>query len=604
MNVPLKKLNFYYYGLILFLIFYLLIQYPRIYGIEEFHVIWVANSLREGALISENSWLISPFSYFGLYPYSNVPIGIPMILAGLISLLDFFSLGSLGISEAILIFNVIIFLIIYKFSKNLADTLFKEEWSRFIFVAAILLSPNVIKSNIMTLNTDLMIMILTIILLDLNLKLLNRSIRIYRALIYICLSLLIGALSSTIWIITTISIILMVFTLFIQKFKSLQYVSLFFILPISVLGFFFGLELFKGSINISINSIFSIPFFFLLEVGIISIIFPFGVIILMNKLIRSFNNNSKIKTTNKSVQNFINNYYYLLLFTIPFSFLIVNIQYLIYIILPIVIAFSVKELTYIKAYIPNLTEIIRINLSFISNKKPRCIDKAQIGILERIVFFKKIMKIDFSHSSLNPYNWGKKIWIILFSISIITFSFGIEEIGRISANNSSYPWENQHLTEEEIEIIDFFQDININGLIFVSDPSISARLGGFGFLPTFCDQTNFGKSLYYKFISPEEVHNSTKFLLKFDYTIRVFNYTGEEPILKVRNSIKIFDLEVGEDYDGFLRYNIQYIITIKFKFQPGGVNKWTLINSLNSSNLIFSNQPVFETDHLLVWKIY
>ena len=137
MNVPLKKLNFYYFGLILFLIFYLLIQYPRIYGIEVFNLIWMANSLREGALISDNSWFISPFSYFGLYPFSSLPIGIPIILAGLISLLDFLSFGFLGLNEAILVYNVIYFLLIFKFSKSLAHTLFKEEWSRFIFVTAI-----------------------------------------------------------------------------------------------------------------------------------------------------------------------------------------------------------------------------------------------------------------------------------------------------------------------------------------------------------------------------------------------------------------------------------------------------------------------------------
>ena len=66
----MKKVNFSYSILVLFAIFILLINYPRIYGTDAFQVIWMANALREGALFSNNTWLIHPTSYFGYYPFS------------------------------------------------------------------------------------------------------------------------------------------------------------------------------------------------------------------------------------------------------------------------------------------------------------------------------------------------------------------------------------------------------------------------------------------------------------------------------------------------------------------------------------------------------
>ena len=45
-------------------------------------------------------------------------------------------------------------------------------------------------------------------------------------------------------------------------------------------------------------------------------------------------------------------------------------------------------------------------------------------------------------------------------------------------------------------------------------------------------------------------------------------------------------------------YNVQYIISIKNPLLEDGIN-WTLIQSLQQSEL----EPVFSTQHLLVWKI-
>ena len=167
-NINIQKTSLYYLVLVLVAIIFPLTYYPRIYGKDGFQVIWMANALREGALFSDNTWLIHPTSYFGYYPFSHRAIGVPIFLAFLISLLNFFSLGIFGITEAILAFNIILIIIIYKSSRNLGNRLFEEEWSRFIFVAAILLSPNVIYDTTMTVSTRIIITIVMIVLLNIN----------------------------------------------------------------------------------------------------------------------------------------------------------------------------------------------------------------------------------------------------------------------------------------------------------------------------------------------------------------------------------------------------------------------------------------------------
>ena len=217
-----RKTSIYYSLLVLLPIIFLLIQYPRIYGTDAFEVMWMAQALRDGALFSDNTWLIHPASYFGIYPFSHRAIGVPMFLAFLMSLLEFLSFGAFGITEAVLMFNIILIIIIYKCSRNLGNLLFEEEWSKLIFVAAILLSPYLIENILMTISTRIIIIIIMLILLKINLEIINNSISLFRATIYHLLLFIIGALAHRLWLVTTITIIITIFTVFIRKFEKLK----------------------------------------------------------------------------------------------------------------------------------------------------------------------------------------------------------------------------------------------------------------------------------------------------------------------------------------------------------------------------------------------
>lgn len=632
-NINIQKTSLYYLVLVLVAIIFPLTYYPRIYGKDGFQVIWMANALREGALFSDNTWLIHPTSYFGYYPFSHRAIGVPIFLAFLISLLNFFSLGIFGITEAILAFNIILIIIIYKSSRNLGKRLFEEEWSRFIFVAAILLSPNVIYDTTMTVSTRIIITIVMIVLLNINLKVLNndnKNINKFKTTLFMILLLLVGALAHRLWLVTTITIIFMIFTVFIRKYKKLQHITIFLILPLSIIAFFVGLEIFgldpskiwspffDNSTLIGVSTNLSIDY--ALKAGLILLFFPVGVIITLYKLtilLKKSDDEKKVQFNNKN-QQFIRMNFYLLLFIVTFSFMAPSF-YAIVIFLPIIIFFSVQGLIYIKKLISTFSKkldwvfplillfpsvgysllyveiILQINLWYMFAL-----------LIISLLFYLFVIIISKYHSILlikdSLISFKLQKWFVGFVliISILIFTT-TTVVGRNTAVDSNpYPWENSYLTEEEIEIIEFFQNEDVEGLIFcAAGPLIAERIAGYGFLPSFFDRVYDGKNIYYGFVTQEEVYENTEFsLLELD-RFRFFIYNKNNSIRALMNSIINLSVSVKGDLETLRSYNVQYIISINEIFLLGGINNWPLIQSLPSTL-----SPVFSTEHLLVWKIY
>jgi len=635
LRLTIKKTRLYYFLLVLVAILFPLTYYPRIYGTDGFQVIWMANVLREGALFSDNTWLISPFSYFGVYPFSHRAIGVPMFLAFLVSFLNFFSFGIFGMTEAILAYNIILIILIYKSSRNLGKRLFEEEWSRFVFVATMLLSPYIIYRTTMDVDTRIIITIIMIVLLNLNLKVLsNDNNKKFKTTIFLFLLLLVGAFAHKLWLVTIITVVFMIFTVIIRKYKNLQKLTVFLILPLSIIAFFVGLEIFGldplkiwspffdnstligASTNLSIN--------YALQAGLLILFFPVGVIITLYKLttmIRKSDDEKSAKLNNMN-QQFLRKSFYLLLFIVPFLFMAPSF-YAITIFLPIIIIFSVNGLIYLKKILVNVSErlerlfplilltlvvgysllyveiILNINLWYL-------FVLIIISLLLYLFIFiiNNYSNIIFSKFSFDSVKLQKGLRIFILIISVLIFTTTTVE-GRLRYIDSSpYPWENRYLTDEEIEIIDYFQKEEIYGLIFTNAGILIAeRLAGVGFLPVFYTQTLDGKSLYYGFISPNEVHMHTEFTL-FSSKL-VFFYLNDinvkYPIRNLMRSIIGFNVTNEHDLDALQSYNVQYIISINDNFLSIGEDQWLLIQSLQQSELF---EPVFSTQHLLVWKIY
>ncbi len=638
MNINIKKPGIYYFLLVLVAIIFPLTTYPRIYGVDSFQVIWMANALREGALFSDNTWLIHLASYFGYYPFSHRAIGVPMFLAFLISLLDFFSFGIFGLTQAVLAFDIILIIIIYKSSRNLGNRLFEEEWSRFVFVAAILLSPNVISDTTMTVSTRIIITIVMIVLLKMNLKVLsndnhNKNINKFKTAIFLFLLLLVGALAHRLWLVTIITIIFMIFTVFIRKYNKLQRLTVFLILPLSIIAFFIGLEFFyidtvkiwspffDNSTLIGVSTNLSIHY--ALQAGLFLIFFPVGVIITLYKLtilLKKSDDDMNSQFNNKN-QQFLRMNFYLLLFVVPFLFMGLSF-YAITIFLPIIIIFSVYGLIYIKNYIsttrfkkfewifPWVVLFFSVGYSFLYVQMILRINLWYMFVLFSIALFIYLVsfiihkyngkiKSKISLINFNNYKFRQGIEVLVLIFSIIIFST-TTVVGRWRTFDSSpYPWEKRHLTEEEQEILNFFQNEDVSGLIYTNIPEIVDRISGVGFLPVFNDKSSIGTVLYYDFINPNQVHEHTVFSLSGLSILKLFTFNEPNPIRSFRNIIIRLNMSLEGDLNALRsEYNVQYIITGNETVYSIGAS-WALIQSLPT---IFT--PVFSTQHLLVWKIY
>ncbi|GAI81484.1 unnamed protein product, partial [marine sediment metagenome] len=215
----------------------------------------------------------------------------------------------------------------------------------------------------------------------------------------------------------------------------------------------------------------------------------------------------------------------------------------------------------------------------------------------------------YSKIFLDSLKMKKGIWILILTISILIFSITTIETNRAGVSSSPYPWENRYLTDEEIGIIYYFQNEEIDGLIFITDEYIAERISGISLLPTFYGRSHIGKALWYDLLNPKEVIENTIFSLLFSNIIkqRFLIYSPEyasyyyetSPLELIR--INIIKLNMTFEGDRVLLlsgYNVQYIVSSKENL-PHYSNEWLLIQSLYQSVL----EPVFSTQHLLVWKI-
>jgi len=361
------------------------------------------------------------------------------------------------------------------------------------------------------------------------------------------------------------------------------------------------------------------------DIGFITVFFPFGILITVYKLIFTFDNfNPFFKSKKKKLQpakthlELTDTFYYLFLYLIPLLFLIFTTFYAIVVFLPIIIIFSVQGLIYIKNYISSFSKKLEwvfpllLLFSFIGyyilrfeNYSNIILGGVFLFLLVSLILFLSVFIINnfnnlkFLRGSFDRHKLKKGVWILALTITILVYS--VEYASRFDDINSPYPWDNRYLTNEEIDIIEYLQNEDIDGLIFVSNRHISERIGGAGFLPTFNEPAIIGTPLYYGIISPNYVHENTKFSFWDFFSFTFFNFTQINPINELKNYIKDLDIRNNNDLDTLISYNIQYIIAINQTYQSGGVNYWLLFQSLQQSE---SFEPVFETHHLLIWKIY
>ncbi len=629
-----KRFRPYYLILLILAIMIPFLCYPYIFGVDAFELIWMANAIKEGALFSENTWLIHPTSYFGYYPFSHRAIGIPLIIAYLLSFLNLISVGIFGISEVILVYNIILIIVFYKASRSLGNTLFNEEWSRFMFTGALLFAPHIIDEFTMTISTRIVITIFIILILNFNLKIISGDYKInYKDIIYILLIFILGALIHRLWLGMIIPFLFTLIIFIIRKNKNILKLILIFILPLIIICFFLGLSIFGIMPRFELNNsslIQSILFFlnyYGFNLGLISLFFPIGIIIMIYKISIILKKKYKIESSIFKEKKFLllQKNLYLILFIIPFIFLSPQLFYALTLFSPMIIIISINGLIYIKNYISSISKtvdrflpsIVFLLLFGFYLVRIGIFKQTKINLVFLLLFSIGILIILISisikiHHKKNNFHLKlrKEFWIITLIIPFLTFTMMEIQMRNYERMNSSYPWENNYLTNEEKQIINYFQNKDLNGLIFVCDDEISARIGGIGFLPTFHGLELIGLCLWYGVVSPEEIHMGTKvssslldLIAQYYYFYKPLNanWSSESWPLEVLK-LKIIKLNMTYLMDCLLiqsEYNIQYVVTIKQKFTHFS-NEWILIESLYQSDL----EPIFSTQHFLVWNLH
>ncbi|KKK70650.1 hypothetical protein LCGC14_2921840 [marine sediment metagenome] len=217
----------------------------------------------------------------------------------------------------------------------------------------------------------------------------------------------------------------------------------------------------------------------------------------------------------------------------------------------------------------------------------------------------KYQKKIFKKKFVKSFNLQNSVLISALIISTLIFTTTTIVGGNTVNSSERYPWDNRYLTGEEIEIIHYFNGVDIDDLILSGvGIYIEDRLAGVGFLPFWTIDHIGGRALYYDLINPEDVKGNVEFNLlgitNFDFLIlnRVKRYTWSNSLLKVRymNMTILEDLSLMQ-----IVYNIQYIITTKDPLVSIDPNNWILIQSLHNSDFF---EPVYSTKHLLVWRLY
>ncbi len=181
--------------------------------------------------------------------------------------------------------------------------------------------------------------------------------------------------------------------------------------------------------------------------------------------------------------------------------MILNFFYTIVIFLPIIIIFSVQGLIYVKKFISSFSKkldcvfpmvflFFAVGYSFLYVQLILRINLWYVFLLFSIILFtylfsfvihkyngklkSKVSCINFNN---NKFRQSLEILVLIFSIVIFSATTVLGQWRAIDSN--PYPWENRYLTEEEQDIINFFQDENLSGLIYTNIPEISESYGKF-----------------------------------------------------------------------------------------------------------------------------
>ncbi|MCG3257719.1 MAG: hypothetical protein KAU62_16570 [Candidatus Heimdallarchaeota archaeon] len=614
-----KKYSKYFFPIVIVIIS-ILIRIPKtpyIYGYDGFEVIWMAFAIKNGALVSSQTWLIHPLSYFGFYPFSQYPIGLSLLLSGLLSL-------NFSLPISICIIDFLLTIICTLGAYKLAGLIFKKEIYKNLFLIMIVIgNKDFFNYTNFSLHPRGVSIALSFWLIYYLLKFKNKkklftSLKLLLVFVLMILSYRIAWLY-LFYLIPFSAYIALSSTkmkFFAEKYLNNQIVNaFFFLLTISmiVVGFIiipsYDISLWSPiSKDIGIFSqIATLGMIYLTSLGIMLVFLPVGLYFV-------FFSSKEIQLEKRVF----------LLFAIIFAALVWKIPvYSIVLFSPIYTWICIlgikKSVEFLRkkghsnkfsfllysSIILSLTIIIHIiYISVVIKVKYTYF--VVLGIIGVCVLFYILRRFIFH---IKRMHWVSMLIFTLITSNVLllqTTYEGQENYASLLTAPFSLDFSQNHITKDELLVIDYIKGEGIEGIILTDSTTLSRRIGGVGFLPTIPGY-HTELPLYYGWVDANLVRNNTYF--DFHYFLETFSFLYNDTSYEDYLLSQIRDLNVSRTSTivTLVSLHIQYIVAIKniedntiypYLFHPYGNTSYYFFESLNG--LV----PSFNTTFLAVWKIY
>ena len=588
--------NIFFYIILILGAIILIPREPEIVGSDTFEIIWMAKAIvfGEGA-----KWFIHPLSFFGFYPFSFYPIGLPAIIAFLLLIFKNMSVIAFIVSTA---FFIIGSLGAYKFSKLFLE----NKLHQLLFISCFSFAPLFNRFLYNTLIARTPIIALSIWFYYFLFKFWKTEEK--KNILFSILILVLMMFFHRLWIVFLVIYILLGIAWIIKKNKKIndlfcknKIVKISFVIfniGLMVAGYyFFGID--SSKINspwFSNENVFGLIFNVIVDYG-----FRIGVILIFAPI--EIYNLFKGGESNET---------YFLLKKIMICFLTLTWTYSTYstiVLLPFILILSIDGIKRINEKYNNRIFLSLIIVTFIITIFYNLLIIKQwylIVILFMPIIFVFLIRTELAilvrkgrmvvHKLQNEFFLNAIISLVIFSL--------FTNAGILSAKSQNFPY--YYTTDEEKEISDFITDSGIVGVVYVSSPQVASHLTSYKLIKTIPGFYLSATQLYYNWISAEEVKNSTQFDLSYFMKRLSLEYSGIYPETKILNLISETLANTSEGIQILKEMDIQYAVVLKTDDGMIDYNHYITYGYYFSDFLssLSQIQYAYETQHLIVWKFY
>jgi len=620
----------YYFEIIIFFIT-ILIRIPRelnIFDIDTYEILWMAQAIVNGALVnSDQTWLINFFSYFGFYPFSHYPIGIPLLLS-IFLFLDF------PIWLAYFLITLIEITITYFGIRKIAKYLFDNKLLQYFLIIMYVNCPILLRFSYMTLHPRAFIMAFVPWFLYYVLKSFDSPNKknILLSLFFLVLMIFthrlwIGLIAFIIPALLTKLTFRKIDNVRLNKNKAILLISIIIILNIALL--FLSLRIFNidprkiespwFSNEYPLELLANVALDYATRIGVTIIFLPFGIFDMFKRLYKMIYKNLPSNLTYKEKRSTLFFLYSLFFVSISWNITLYStVLFLIYLVFYTTLGFNFVIRNFKKVNIKLLSFIFLLYSAIVSLLYIEALKTSVLWLQILAIFIGAISIIGLiNQKSINQIeNFILRITsnrkltnlsqmsFILILISVSFFSVTVRD-ATLRSSEKEFPV-SRYITDEEKEIISVIKDHGVTGIIFCASDILAWHIGGYGFLPTI-KAFHQPQQLYYNWVDKDYVLKNTVFnfweLINFA-KLFVFDYNPENELYETVRQMNL--TYYHEQLPVLKELNIQYCVALKNergKIYPVTITTFGASYSVFLETLSFLS-PLYQTQHLLLYKFY